>query len=300
MKKRNYLEKVILYLLNKNYFNIFNIINDKSYLKIKYKLKIGKKLDFDNPQTFNEKIQWLKLYDRNPRYTTMVDKYEVKNYVANIIGQEYIIPNIKIYDKFDEIDFLKLPNQFVIKCTHDSGGLVICKDKNNFDIKEAKKKINNSLKHNYFYGGREWPYKNVVPRILVEKYMIDSKKQELNDYKVFCFNGHPKMTLVCSERFSSKNMIKTFFDNNWHMLPIVESGHRTDENIEKPVNFSKMLKLSEKLAEGIPFVRIDWYDINGKLYFGEITFYPNSGYEKFSPEKWNKIIGDYLNLPKNK
>ena len=235
MKKRNYLEKVILYLLNKNYFNIFNIINDKSYLKIKYKLKIGKKLDFDNPQTFNEKIQWLKLYDRNPRYTTMVDKYEVKNYVANIIGQEYIIPNIKIYDKFDEIDFLKLPNQFVIKCTHDSGGLVICKDKNNFDIKEAKKKINNSLKHNYFYGGREWPYKNVVPRILVEKYMIDSKKQELNDYKVFCFNGHPKMTLVCPERFSSKNMIKTFFDNNWHMLPIVESGHRTDENIEKPV-----------------------------------------------------------------
>ncbi len=288
-------KSILIYLMNKNFFFF---LPDKMYLKWKFKLIMGYKLDLDNPQTFNEKLQWLKLYDRNPEYTKMVDKYEVREYIKEKLGGEYLIPLLGVYDNFDDIDFSNLPNQFVIKCNHDSGGLVISKDKGNLNIEETRKKINRSLKKNYYYAGREWPYKNVKPRIIIEKYMEESNKSDLKDYKLFCFNGIPKIVLVCSERFSSSNMCETWFDMNWKLIDMTESGHRVDSTISKPKQFKKMVELSKKLSKNIPFIRVDWYEIGDKLYFGELTFYPASGFEKFEPKEWNKKIGDMLSINK--
>ena len=275
------------------------LIPDKLYLRYKYKKYIGKKLNLKNPQTFNEKLQWLKLYDRRDIYTTMVDKYTVKNYVANIIGKEYIIPTLGIYNNFDEIDFDKLPNQFVIKCTHDSGGLVICKDKKNFNIQNARKIINRSLKKNYFYNGREWPYKNVKPRVLIEKYMEDTYTKELRDYKFFCFNGIAKLMFVATDRSIHKTKFD-FYDLKFNKLPIKQHYPNNDKKIEKPVNFDKMIILAEKLSKNIPHVRVDFYEINDKIFFGELTFYHFSGFVLFEPDEWDKKIGDMLDLSKAK
>lgn len=293
------LRKPSIVLLKLDHINLIKL-SDKKYIELRYFSLFLKELNLDNPKSFNEKLQWLKLYDRNSEYTKMVDKYEVKKYVSNIIGEEYIIPTLGIYNSFEEINFDKLPNQFVLKCTHDSGGIVICKDKNNLDVKQAKNKINKSLKKNYYYSGREWPYKNVKPRIIVEKYMEESDKKELKDYKLFCFNGIPQIVLVCSERYSSENMCETWFDMNWNLIDVVESGHRIDTTISKPKKFKEMIALSKKLSKGIPFIRVDWYEIKGKLYFGELTFYPASGFEKFEPEEWNYKMGEMLELPKKK
>ena len=287
---------IIVFLNNRG----LHIIGDEKYLKILYKLVFDKDLDLINPQTFNEKIQWLKINDRKEIYTKMVDKYEAKNYVADVIGKEYIIPTIGIYNKLSDIDLSKLPDKFVMKCTHDSGGLIICKDKKQLNFNKEKKKIAKSLKRKFYYSGREWPYKNVKPRIIVEKYMEESDKKELKDYKLFCFNGIPQIVLVCSERYSSENMCETWFDMNWNLIDVVESGHRIDTTISKPKKFKEMIALSKKLSKGIPFIRVDWYEIKGKLYFGELTFYPASGFEKFEPEEWNYKMGEMLELPEKK
>lgn len=264
------------------------------YLKYKFKKYMGKKLDLTNPKTFNEKLQWLKLYDRKDIYTTMVDKYEVKKYIADIIGEEYIIPTLGINNTWEEINFDKLPNQFVIKCTHDSGGLAICKNKKNFNVDKARKKVNESLKNNYFYFGREWPYKNVKPRIIIEKYMGDT----LNDYKIFCFNGLPKYILVCSNRNGDyKNT--DFYDVNWELMSFTRANHENSlYGISKPTNLEEMLDIAKKLSKDIPFVRIDLYDIKNKIYFGEITFYPSAGFEGFSPSDWDRKLGEMIKLPK--
>lgn len=272
------------------------ILNDRAYIDISFKIKLGRKPDLDNPQTFNEKLQWLKLNDRDSSYTTMVDKYEVKGYVANILGEKYIIPTIGVYDRFEEIDFDSLPDQFVMKCTHDSGGLVIVRDKAKLNINKARRKINKSLKRNYYYPGREWPYKNVKPRIIIEKYMVDDKSKELKDYKYFCFNGKPEIILTCSERFSKDGLRETWFDSEWNLLPITEGGHEIDESIKRPKKFKEMSRLAKKLSNGIAFVRIDFYEIDGKVYFGEITFFPASGFERFDPGEWDKKLGEMIDL----
>ena len=271
-----------------------NLLNDKTYLKIRYYATFKKFLNLKNPQTFNEKLQWLKLNDRKDIYTKMVDKYEAKSYVSKIIGNKYIIPTLGIYNNFDEIDFNKLPNQFVIKCTHDSGGLVIVTDKSKLDIKKAKKKINKSLKRNYYYLGREWPYKNVKPRIIVEKYMKDNKDTSMRDYKFFCFNGNPYCILLCNDR--NTELKETFFDLNWKILPFKRPNHSIDTNIEKPHNLDKMIEFSKKLSLNIPFLRVDFYEINGNLYFGELTFYPAGGFSKFEPEEWDLKLGNLIDL----
>lgn len=293
----NVIKQPSLILLKLDKMNLIRL-SDKKFIEYRFLSEMGYKLNLKNPKTFNEKLQWLKLYDRNPEYTKMVDKYEVREYIKEKIGEEYLIPLIGVYDKFDDIDFDKLPNQFVIKCNHDSGGLVICKDKSKLDIESARKKINKSLKTNYYYSGREWPYKNVKPRIIIEKYMEDSNKSDLIDYKLFCFNGIPKIVLVCSERFSSSNMCETWFDMDWKLIDMTESGHRVDSTISKPKQLKKMVELSKKLSKNIPFIRVDWYEIGDKLYFGELTFYPASGFEKFEPKEWNKKIGDMLSIDK--
>lgn len=274
-----------------------HFLPDKTLIRLMFKARMGCNIDLDNPITFNEKLQWLKLYDRKNIYTKMVDKYEVKKYVESQIGREYIIPTIGVYEKFDEINFDKLPNQFVIKCTHDSGGLVICKDKAIFNIAKARKKINRCLKKNFYYNYREWPYKNVKPRIIIEEYMEDKNNHELIDYKVMCFNGKAKMVFTCTERFGDGLKV-TFFDLNWNKLPFTRHYPSSDKKIDKPKNFKKMINLSEKMSRNMLFVRMDWYEINGKMYFSEYTFYPGTGLEEFNPESWDKKLGDWIVLPK--
>lgn len=272
------------------------ILPDKIYLSLKFKYKMGHFLNLENPQTFNEKLQWLKLYNRKPEYTTMVDKHEVKKYVADIIGEEYIIPTLGVWNQFDDIDFDKLPNQFVLKCTHDSGGLVICKDKNNLNLEAAKQKIEKSLKRNYYWSGREWPYKDVKPRIIAEEYMIDESGYELKDYKFFCFNGEPKMMFIATDRGSDTKF--DFYDMEFNHLPFTNGHPNANKKIKKPKNYSSMLALAAKLSFGIPHVRVDFYNINGKIYFGELTFFHWSGLVPFEPEEWDYKLGSWLELPR--
>lgn len=287
--------KIILFLKWVRQY-IFRIIPDKLYLKIIFRIKVGKKLDLKNPQTFNEKLQWLKLYNRNPEYTMMADKYKVRDYVKQKIGEEYLIPLIGVYDKFDDIDFDKLPNQFVIKCNHDSGSVVICKDKKNFDIKKARKKINRALRYNYYYVGREWQYKNIERKIMVEEYLskIDTN---VNDYKFFVFNNKFVYSFICSER--QEKVKFTFFDKNGKFMDVKQGNADYDKNIKLPINYKKMITLSEELAKDIPELRVDFYEVDGKIYFGELTFFDSSGFDKFEPDSWDKTIGSWLVLPKN-
>ncbi len=277
---------------------ILKWLDDERYLKLRYKATFGKELDLDDPQTFNEKIQWLKLHDRNPEYTKMVDKYEVKKYVADKIGEKYIIPTYGAWDSFDEIDFDALPDSFVLKCTHDCGGVVICPDKNSLDISAARKKLNRRLKRNYYWPGREWPYKNVKPRIIAEKYMVDESGYELKDYKVFNFNGEPKIIVVDFDRFTDHK--HNLYDTSWRLID-GEINYKSDpkRKIAKPACLDEMLKISETLSQGIPFVRTDLYCIDDKVYFGEMTFYHGSGFSEFRPESLGLEFGSWLTLPED-
>ena len=270
--------------------------SDEFYLKNFYKYKFGKSLNLSNPITYNEKLQWLKLNDRKPIYTIIVDKYEVKKYVASIIGDEYIVPMYGVYDSFDDIDFNKLPNEFVLKCTHDSGGVIVVKDKTKLNLKSIKKKINKLLKRNFYYNLREWPYKNIKPRIIIEKYMEDDKFHELRDYKFFCFEGTPKLMFVASNRQGVGDTYFDFFDMDYNHLNIINGHPNAPVLPEKPENFSKMIEFSKKLSKFFFHIRVDFYEINGKLYFGELTLYHWSGMITFEPEKWDKTLGEWIDL----
>lgn len=283
------------------HLGITNILPDKLYLKITYKIRFGEKLDFNNPKTFNQKLQWLKLYDRNPRYINMVDKILVKEYVSDIIGKEYVIPTLGVYNSFDDINFEELPDKFVIKCNHDSGSIVICNDKKKFDYIKAKKKINKGLETDAFFWGREWPYKNVKPKIIVEKYMSTEEQKELLDYKFFCFNGEPKFLYVSEGLSNHSTATISFADMNYELTKFHRKDYKPFEKLPpKPKNFEEMKELARKLSKDIPFLRVDLYEIEGKIYFGELTFYPASGYLPFEPEEYDKFLGDMLELPKEK
>lgn len=271
---------------------------DILYLKLRYFFKCGCTLKLDNPQTYNEKLQWLKIHDQHDEYTIMVDKYLAKSFVKERIGGEYVIPTLGVWNKFSEIDFSILPNQFVLKTTHDSGGVVIVKDKSSLNMKIAEQVLTKSLHHNYYLANREYPYKRVPPRIIAENYLIDESGVELKDYKVFCFNGVPRAIQVDYDRFVGHK--RNMYDTEWNRLPFTLE-YPTDWNIEiaKPVNLSKMLDISAKLSKGIPHVRVDLYNVSGHIYFGELTFFHGGGYESFTPECWNKIFGDWIDLPSN-
>lgn len=286
---------MILVTLSKR--NIIKV-SDETFLKILYKFNINKELNLENPQTFNEKLQWLKLNDRKDIYTTMVDKYEVKKYVSDIIGEEYVIPTLGVYDSFNEIDFEKLPDKFVIKCTHDSGSTIICKNKKNFDMKKARKKINKALKYNYYYVGREWPYKNVKPRIIIDEYIEDNIRHELVDYKIYAFNGQCDYVMVCFDRFNGETKF-IYFDRKWNIKKeFSKDGLKYGENIDlsKPKNIDKMFECAEKLSQGIQFVRVDFYEANGKMYFGELTFYPSSGFDNDRTRKCQNYLDNKLKI----
>jgi len=283
------------------YRHFLNWMPDRLYLKLMFRCIMKQKLDLDNPKTFNEKLQWLKLYDRRPEYTMMVDKYAVKQYVAEKIGEEYIIPTLGVWDSFDDIDFSKLPNQFVLKCTHDSGGLVICRNKDELDIAAAREKLTKCLKRNYYWWCREWPYKNVKPRIIAEKYMEDVKHREnkcLLDYKFYYFNGTPKFLYVSEglEDHSTAKMNHLYLD--WTPTPFQRSDYfQFDILPDKPFGYNEILKIGRELAESIPFARVDFYEIDRQVYFSEITFTPCSGYMPFDPHEWDNTIGSWLKLP---
>lgn len=275
------------------------ISNDELYLRIMYYLRLGKVLHLSNPVSFNEKLQWLKLYDRNPLYTILVDKYAVKKYVANIIGEEHIIKTIATYDSVEDIDWNALPKQFVLKCTHDSGGIVVCKDKTMLDFSASTKKLAECLSTSYYPYNREWPYKDVPRRIIAEQYMEDTKTAELRDYKFFCFNGEPKALFIASDRMSRDEETKfDFFDMDFNHLPF-RNGHPNATVLpDKPLCFEEMKQLAAKLSVGFPQVRVDFYEVDGKVYFGEMTFFHWSGMTPFEPEEWDYKLGKFIEIKK--
>jgi hypothetical protein len=279
------------------------IVPDRLQLSLLHRVYVGHYVNWKNPKTFTEKLQWLKLYNRKPEYTTMVDKYAVKEYVANKIGEEYIIPTLGVWDRPEDIEWESLPNQFVLKTTHGGGGngVWICKDKVAFDKDECIREIRRSLKSDLYWAFREWPYKDVPKRIIAEKYMMskdnDLKKTDLPDYKFFCFNGEPHFCQVIRDR-STKETID-IYDKEWNHMPFVglnPCAKNGSISVERPNNLENMLEVCRKLAKDIPFSRIDLYVIDEKEYFGEITFYPASGYGKFTPSYWNERLGELINL----
>ncbi len=290
------LKKVIRALYLRLYhLGIFNFIPNKAFIKFQYKMATGEKLHLDAPVTFNEKIQWIKLYDKNPIYTDLVDKFKVRDFVKTRIGAEYLIPLLGKWDKVSDIDIDKLPECFVLKCNHDSGGIVICTDKNNFDWNAGKKKLKKHLKQNHFYLSREWAYKNVKPCIIAEKYMIDNDSQDLRDYKFFCFNGIPKLIQVDFNRFIDHK--RNLYTIDWEFIDLtIKCPNDPNADIPKPINLDEMIEIAKKLSHGFPEVRVDLYSINGKTYFGEMTLYHGGGYEKFTPEIFGRKMGDMIDL----
>jgi len=274
------------------------IKDDRKYIEFIWKHRMSYPLNLDNPTTYNEKLQWMKLYDRRPEYTTMVDKYAVKKYVADIIGEEYIIPTLGVWDKPEDIEWDNLPDQFVLKCTHDSGGLVICHKKSDLDIESATRKLKNSLNTNFFLAAREWPYKNVPRRIIAEQYMEDSETKELRDYKFFCFNGEPKALFIATDRQNREEPYFDFFDMTFNHLDM-RHGHPNAPHLpDKPKCFDEMKELAAKLSKGYPHIRVDLYEVNGKVYFGELTLFHHTGMVDFDPASWDDIFGSWIELPK--
>lgn len=268
---------------------------DRLFVKLEYFSGMGKMPNIKNPTTYNEKLQWLKLNDIHPEYTNYVDKYLVKDYINKKLGEGYVFPTLKVWDRVEDIDFDSLPNQFVLKTTHDSGGVVICHDKATLNINKALKKLRKSYKRNYFYEHREYPYKDVKPRIIAEPLMIDESGYDLKDYKFFIFDGKCKMMFIGSDR--QTDLCFDFFDEKFNHLPFVQGHPWAKKPLAKPDNFEEMVEIAEKIGAGFPHIRVDLYNINGKIYFGEMTFYHFSGNIPFEPAEWDTTIGSWLKLP---
>ena len=273
-------------------------MSDKYYLSVLWKKSMGYKLDWKNPKTFNEKLQWLKLYDRNPLYTTLVDKYRVKQWVIDKIGEKHVIPTLGVYNSVEDIDLDTLPNEFVLKCNHDSRSTVICRDKSTFNFETAKNKLSTRLRHDFYMDAREWPYKNVKRCIIAEKYLKDARAEDLPDYKLFAFDGEVKALFVATER--NNTAVETcfdFFDTGFNHIDVT-NGHPNASSLpDKPKCFEEMIKMAETLSQGIPQVRCDFYEVNGEVYFGEMTFYHWSGLMKFSPPSFDDLMGSWISLP---
>ena len=275
----------------------YDSLSDEEFLKKVFPKYMGYPLDLENPKTFSEKLQWLKVNYRDPIQTVMVDKHEVKNFIAQRVGEQYIIRTLAVWDSVEDIDFDALPNQFVLKCTHDSGGIVICKDKSSLDREAAKAKLSASLQRDYSRISREWPYKDVPRRIIAEEYLSELGSNEILDYKMYCFHGNPKLTVVCSDRFSKTGTRMNFYDIDWEPMGI-HFGHYPPVSTEftRPETYEEMLRLAAELSKGCPFLRVDFYEIKGRLYIGELTFFPGAGFEKFRPMTKDYELGEWLHL----
>lgn len=276
-----------------------NSMPDEKFLRLQYECFSGRKLNLENPRTLTEKLQWLKLYDRRPEYTKMADKYEVKKLVSGKIGAEHVIPLLGVYDSFDEIDFDALPDQFVLKCTHDSGGLAVCRDKSSFDIDGARERLNASLKKNFYFRFREWVYKDIKPRIIAEQYVDSLGKPDSVEYKLTCFNGRAKLITICQGIAHSSADARTndHYDRDMNRLMFSVYYKNPEIPAQIPAQMKDIIAFSEILSAGIPEVRVDWYMDKGRIYFGEFTFYTWAGLMKFEPPEWDEILGSWLELP---
>ncbi len=292
LKDRNY-----RFLVHANW-GLYDKMEDTPYLKRRFRAIMGYEPDLENPRTFNEKLQWLKLHDRRPEYTRMVDKVLVREHIAQTIGEEYLIPLLGVWEDPEDIDFEALPNQFVLKCNHNSGlGMCVCRDKKTLDIPAVKKALRKGLKQDYFLPNREWPYRDVPRKIIGEQYLSEPGKESLTDYKLMCFHGKVKCIFTCTNRHSMEGLRVTFFDTAWNRLPFQRHYPADSQEIPKPASYETMVMLAEKLAENIPFARIDFYEIAGRPYFGEITFFPGGGFEEFTPESADYELGEWLQNP---
>jgi hypothetical protein len=271
-------------------------VPDSLMLKIEYKIKFKKSLNLRNPKTFNEKLQWLKLHNRKDVFTTMVDKYAVKDYVSNIIGEDFVIKTLGVWDRFEDINFDSLPDQFVLKCNHDSGSVIVCRDKTVFDKQKAKAVLSEGLKRNGYYAGREWPYKNVKPCILAEEFIEDGDNVCLPVYKIFCFNGEARI-IQTIQNDKQPNESVDYFDRSWNLLELKQDYPNSITPFSKPEKLDEMLSLAEKLSNNESFLRVDFYIANEKLYFSEFTFFTDSGFGEFYPSNWDEIMGEWLVLP---
>ncbi len=280
--------------------NCSGLFSDRRYLELVFKYRMGYKLDLQNPRTYSEKLQWLKLNNRNPLYTKLVDKHEVKEYVREKVGAKYVIPEIGLWNTPEEIDWDKLPRRFVLKTTHGGGnsGVVVCKDKDKLDIKLTIKKLNESMKQDLYKDSREWPYKDVPKRILAEEFVEDTATQELRDYKFFCFDGEVEFLFVGSERQKPGEDVKfDFYDKDYNHL-VLRQGHPNSKVLpQKPSCFDEMKHIASKLSKGIPHVRVDLYEANGQVLFGEMTFYHFGGVVPFEPTTWDEVFGSMIKLP---
>ena len=272
------------------------LLPDKIYLSLLFRLKLGHSINWNNPKSFNEKLNWLKIYERKPEYTKYVDKYDVKSLIKKVIGREYVADVLGVWNSIDEIDFEKLPDQFVLKVNHTSGGVVVVRDKRKFDFSKYKEKFNKLLKTNYYYSLREYPYKNVKPVVFAEQFLENFGQENLVVYKVFCFEGFPKIIQVIQDDKQTNETID-YFDCEWNLLDLKQNFPNSRNHLPKPSLLGDMLEKSKLLSQNIPFVRVDWYIVNNILFFSEFTFYSDSGLEKFIPNKWDYILGDYIKLP---
>lgn len=270
------------------------VLPPRIYLKLLFYCSLGYKLNLKNPKSFNEKLQWLKLHRHVDNDTLLVDKFEVKKILKEIFGDDYVIPTYGIYEKFDDIDFDSLPEKFVMKTTHQSGGVIVCTDKNQLDVASARKIITGKLHKNLYYWGLEWPYKNVTPRIIIEKYIGNG--QDVKDYKLMCFNGVVKCSFVCSERNSEGGLKVDFYDTAWHLMPFTRHYPNSSVHTPKPINYDLMVRVAERISQGMPFLRVDFFEVDGKMYIGELTFYPGCGFEEFVPVEWDFILGSWIDL----
>lgn len=271
-----------------------NWMPDKWYLSLKFRSKMGYWMNWKHPKTFNEKLQWLKVHDRNPLYTQLVDKYEVRNFISEKLGKEYLIPLLGTWDNVEDIDFKKLPDKFVLKCTHDSGSIIICQEKDTFDFQKAKNKLKAALSRNFYHISREWPYKHVKPRVIAEQYMETYDNNELCDYKFFCFAGTPKFMYISHDK--ANHPTTDFFDMSFNHINMRMRDPNSTTCPQKPEKFENMKELATILSQGIPHVRVDFYCIQNHIYFGEMTFFHNAGFCPIKPHIKANEIGNLISI----
>lgn len=299
------INKAIKFVFDRNYRflaldqrGVYNSMDDKEYLERKYESIFNIKLDLENPKTFNQKMQWLKLYYRRPEFTQYVDKYAVREYIANMLGEEYLVPLLGVWDNPNDIDFDKLPNRFVLKCNHNSGlGMCICKNKDALNTEQVINGLQKGLEQDYYLTGREWPYKNVKRKVIAEKYLVDESGVELKDYKLYCFDGKVKLIMINSDRNKDCSTKADYFDADFNHVNMTWGYEQSSVVPSKPLYFEEMKMLAEKLSKGMPHVRIDFYIADNRVYFGEMTFFDGSGFDAFGDIKYANMLGEWIKLP---
>ena len=297
--KKNIIKKMGLHIFLFEIYNIFvnkilaNVLSDKPFISLVYFLNFRRKINLTPPKSFNEKLNWLKLYDHNPVYKSLADKYEVKNFVSQVIGEKYVVPCYGVWDSSDEIDFNNLPKQFVLKTTHNSSGVFVCRDKELLDMEKIKEELNKSLKRKYYKHTREWVYKEIAPRIIADEYLDDGSGHELKDYKFWCFNGEPRMMYITNK---GKEIFENFYDMDFNVLNINHGFPRRFPEYEKPECFEEMKVLARQLSSNIPFVRIDFFYVNKRIYFGEFTFYDWAGLRPFKKYEMDCELGKFISI----